>query len=89
MDKTISSETGHLGNMTYLPTSKKERVNACILATNFHTETATDSGLEVRLNPIMRDLVINMRAVKKKRSKRQKKETIAETTESVGENQPT
>jgi hypothetical protein len=89
MDKAISSETGHSGNMEDLPTSKKERVIAHILATKFHTEPATDSGLEVRLNPIMRDLVINRRAVKKKWSKRQKKETIAETVESVGENQPT
>jgi hypothetical protein len=88
MDKAISSKTGHSGNMADLPTSKKERVIAHILATKFHTEPATDSKLEVRLNPIMRDLVINRRVVKKKRSKRQKKETIAETTESVGENQP-
>jgi hypothetical protein len=88
MDKAISSETGHSSNMADLPTSKKERVIARILATKFHTEPATDSGLEVRLNPIMRDLIINRRAVKKKQSKRQKKETIAETAESVGENQP-
>jgi hypothetical protein len=88
MDKAISSKTGHSSNMADLPTSKKERVIAHILATKFHTEPATDSKLEVRLNPIMRDLVINRRVVKKKRSKRQKKETIAETTESVGENQP-
>jgi hypothetical protein len=88
MDKAISSKTGHSGNMADLPTSKKERVIVHILATKFHTEPATDSKLEVRLNPIMRDVVINRRVVKKKRSKRQKKETIAETVESVGENQP-
>jgi hypothetical protein len=88
MDKAISSETGYSGNMVDFPTSKKEKVIAHILATKFHTEPVTDSKLEVRLNPIMRDLVINRRAVKKKWSKRQKKETIAETTESVGENQP-
>jgi hypothetical protein len=89
MDQAISGETGHSSNMEDLPTSRKERVIVHILATKFHTEPATDSGLEVKLNPIMRDLVINRRAVKKKRSKRQKKETVAETTESVGENQPT
>ena len=58
MDKTISSETGHL------PMSNKERVIARILMTKFHTEPTTESGLEVRLNPIMRDLVINKRAEK-------------------------
>ena len=44
--------------------------------------------MEVRLNPIMRDLVINRGDVKKKQSKRKKKETIAEMVESVGEDQP-
>jgi hypothetical protein len=88
MDKAISSETGSSGNMVDFPTSKKERIIVHILATKFHTEPATDSKLEVRLNPIMRDLVINRGVVKKKQSKRQKKETIAEMTESVGEDQP-
>jgi hypothetical protein len=87
MDKDISNKTGHSGNMADLPASKKERVIARILATKFHTEPTTDSTLEVRLNPIMRDLVINRRAIKKKRRKRKKKETIAEMTESVKENQ--
>jgi hypothetical protein len=66
MDKAISSETGYSGNMVDLPTSKEERVIAHIIATKFHTEPATDSKLEVRLNPIMRDLVINRGVVKKK-----------------------
>jgi hypothetical protein len=88
MDKSISSETSYSGNMVDFPTSKKERVIVQILATKFHTEPATDSKLEVRLNPIMKDLVINRQVVKKKRSKRQKKETIAETAESVREDQP-
>jgi hypothetical protein len=79
MDKAISSETGYSGNMVDFPTSKEERLIAHIIVTKFHTEPATDSKLEVRLNPIMRDLVINRGVVKKKRSKRQKKETIAET----------
>ena len=73
MDEAISGKTGHSGNMADLPTSKKERVIVHILATKFHTELATDSKLEVRLNPIMRDLVINRKVVKKKCSKRQKK----------------
>jgi hypothetical protein len=87
MDKATSNETGSSGNMVDSPTSEKERVIAHIIATNFHTKPATDLKLEVRLNPIMRDLVINMRVVKKKQSKRQKKETIAEMVESVGEDQ--
>ena len=69
MDKAISNETGHSGNMEDLPTSKKERVMARILVTKFHIEPAIDSGLEVRLNPIMRDQVINRQAIKKKQSK--------------------
>jgi hypothetical protein len=88
MDQAISGETGHSSNMADLPTSRKERVIARILATKFHTEPATDSGLEVKLNPIMRDLIINRPAVKKKQSKRQRTENMPETAESIGENQP-
>jgi hypothetical protein len=88
MDQATSSETGYSGNVASLPTSSKEWEIARILATKFHTEPVIDSGLEVRLNPIMKDLVINRRAVKKKWTKRQKKEVIVETAESVGENQP-
>ena len=88
MDKTISSEIGYSSNMVDFPLSKKERVITHIIVTKFHTEPATDSKLEVRLNPIMGDLVINGGVIKKKRSKRQKKETIAEMDESVGEDQP-
>jgi hypothetical protein len=88
MDQAIPGETGHSGNVADLPTSRKEREIARILETKFHTEPATDSGLEVKLNPIMKDLIINRRVVKKKQTKRQKKEIIAETAESVGENQP-
>jgi hypothetical protein len=75
MDKAISSETGHSGNMADLPTSKKERVIGCILATKFHTELATDSGLEVRLNLIMRDLVINRRAKKRNGANERRKKS--------------
>jgi hypothetical protein len=66
MDQAISGETGHSSNMEDLPMSRKERVIVHILATKFHTEPTTKSGLEVKLNPIMRDLVINMRDAKKK-----------------------
>jgi hypothetical protein len=88
MDKDKSSETGYPGNMLEFPANKEERVFAHILETKFHTKSAIDSRLEVRLNPTMKDLVINRPATKKKRSKWQKKgESMAETAESVGENQ--
>jgi hypothetical protein len=45
MDKVVCSEIGHSSNMAGLPTSKKERAIARILATKFHTEPATDSEL--------------------------------------------
>jgi hypothetical protein len=88
MNKSKSSETSYSGNMLDFP-ANKERILAHILATKFHTELAIDSQLEVKLNPTMKDLVINKPFAKKKRSKRQKKEeSTAETAESVGENQP-
>ena len=53
------------------------------------------SGEENRLNPIMKDLIINgyagkhhARTVKRKRSKRQKTAVKTEAVESVRENQP-
>jgi hypothetical protein len=60
MDQATSSEIGYSCNVASLPTSSKEREIACILATKFHIEPVIDSGLEVRLNPIIKDLVINM-----------------------------
>ena len=62
MDKAnqaISIETGRSSNMVGLSTSKKEREIARILATKFHTELAIKPRLEARINPIMRDLIIN------------------------------
>jgi hypothetical protein len=69
MDKAKLSETGYSGNMLEFPTNKEERVLTHILATKFHTDMAIDSHLEVKLNPTMKDLVINRPAAKKKRSK--------------------
>jgi hypothetical protein len=66
VNQAISSETGHSSNMAGLSTSKKERVIVCILATKFYTEPTTDPKLEVRINPIMRDLIINRQVVKNK-----------------------
>jgi hypothetical protein len=59
MDQAISGETSHSGNMADLPMSGKEKAIARILETKFHTEPATYSGSEVKLNPIMKDLIIN------------------------------
>jgi hypothetical protein len=68
--------------------NKEERVLAHILETKFHTESSTKLWLEARLNPTIKDLVINRPATKKKRSKRHKKEeSMAEAVKSVGENQ--
>ena len=68
--------------------SGKEKAIACILETKFHIEPTTYSGSKVKQNPIMKDLIINRRAVKKKQTKRQRKEIIAGTAKSFGENQP-
>ena len=77
MDPVKSNEIIYSGNMLNFPVSTKEKVVVQILMTKFHIVPVTDSRLEIRLNPIMRDLVINRPAAKKKRSKRQKKEPIA------------
>jgi hypothetical protein len=88
MDKAKSSETGYSSNMLGFP-ANEERVLPHLLATKFHTDPVIDSRLEVRLNPIIKDLVINMPTAKKKRSKRHKKEeSTVEAAKSVGENQP-
>jgi len=66
MDPVKSNETGYSGNMLNFPVSMKEKVVAQILVTKFHTVPITNSGLEIRMNPIMRDMVINRLAAKKK-----------------------
>ena len=80
--------------MTNSSLKKREKLVARILATNFFTKPLGEPGAdkEVRLNPIMKDLIINgyigehrTRAVK---SKHQKTEVKTEVVESVGENQP-
>jgi hypothetical protein len=97
VDQAASSEPGFSTNMVNSSVKKKERLVAQILATKFHTDPATEpeADKEVRLNPIMKYLIINgyvdgryKRVVKRKRSKRQKTGIRAEVVESVGENQP-
>jgi hypothetical protein len=76
---------------------KKEKLVARLLATKFNTKPAEESeaNKEVKLNPIMKDLIINgcvdehhMGAVKRKSGERQKIEVKAEVVKSIGENQP-
>jgi hypothetical protein len=76
MDKAKSSETSYLSNILDFPASKEERVLAQILETKFHTEPATESRLEFKLNPTIKYLVINRTTAKKKRSEHHKKEEI-------------
>ena len=87
MDKAKSSETGYSSNMLGF-LANEERVPAHLLENKFHTELVIESWLEVRLNPTIKDLVINRPAINKKRSKQHKKEeSMVEAAESVGENQ--
>jgi hypothetical protein len=89
MDKAKSSETGYSSNMLSFRANKEERVLVHLLETKFHTKMVIDSRLEVKMNPIIKDLVINRPNTRKKRSKRHKKEEFTvEATKSVGENQP-
>jgi hypothetical protein len=96
-DQVASSEPEFSTNMTNSSLKKKEKLVVGILATKFHTKPLEESKAdkEVILNPIMKDLIIygyadenHMRAIKMKRSKRQKIEVKDEVVESVGENQP-
>ena len=74
--------------------SKKEKSIGWILATKFHADLATKPESEVRLNPIMRDLIINQHVEKfyqqverGKQSKWWKIGVRDEVVESIGENQ--
>ena len=66
------------------------------MATKFHTKPVEEIGAykEVRLNPIMKDLIINGYAYEhhtqdvKRKSKQQKTEVKVEVVKSIGENQP-
>jgi hypothetical protein len=77
-DPTNSSKPRYSNNMTNLLVKKKEKLVARILATKFHTKPVEEPRTykEVRLNPIIKDLIINkyeyenhMQDVKRKRSK--------------------
>jgi hypothetical protein len=91
--KTVSGTTRFSTNVPSKSISKNERWVLQILTTKFHTEPETKTESRVKLNPVMRDLVINEHAnntyhpaAKKKRSKGRGTEAKTEMIESVGEN---
>jgi hypothetical protein len=96
MDNTrqmVSSVIGFSSKVPGRSISKNERWVLHMLATKFHTEPETETESGVKLNPIMRDLVINEHtdntyhpATKKKRRKRRKSEAKTKMIESVMEN---
>jgi hypothetical protein len=95
--QVASSEPRLSTNMKNSSLKKKEKLVVWILATKFHTNPTEEPKVdkEFRLNPIMKDLMINgyidehhTRAVKRKRRKRQKIEVKDEVVESIGESQP-
>jgi hypothetical protein len=100
MDKTnqvVFNEPRFSTNMKNLSLKKKEKMVAWILAMKFHTKSTEEIEIdkEVRLNPIMKDLIIkrytdehHTQAVKRKQIKLQKTEVRAKVVERIGENQP-
>jgi hypothetical protein len=85
------------GNMTRLSSKRRKRHDAQILTTKYCAKSIgeLESGEEIRLNPIMKDLIINgyedgynTQTGRKKRKKQQKEEAKAGTVKSVEENQP-
>jgi hypothetical protein len=96
MDNTqqmVSGATGFSAKVPGKSIRKNERWVLHMLGTKFHTEPETETESGVKLNSIMRDLVINEHedntcypASKKKRRKRRKLEAKTEMIESIGEN---
>jgi hypothetical protein len=91
------NKLGNSNSMTKLSIKKKERHVVQLLATKFHTKYVDEpgSGEEIRLNPIMKYLIINgyvdghyMQAGERKRKKRRKKEAKDGTVKDVEEDQP-
>ena len=96
-DQVAFKKPGNSNTMTKLSIKKKERHVVQLLETKFLTKTADEpgSGEEIRLNPIMKDFIINgyadgyyMKTGKSKRNKQHKKETKAGMIEGTEETQP-
>ena len=60
-DPTIFSKPGNSNNMTRISSKKRERHVVQLLTTKFRAKAADEpiSGEEIRLNPIIKDLIIN------------------------------
>jgi hypothetical protein len=60
-DTTVFSKLGNSNNMTGLSSKKRKRDAVQFLTTKSCAKSAneSESGEEIRLNPIMRDLIIN------------------------------
>jgi hypothetical protein len=96
MDNICQTTSGAIGFSAKVPgrsISKNERWFLQMQATKFHTEPETETESGVRLNPVIRDLVINEHidntyhpAAKKKRRKRRKTEIKTKMIERLGEN---
>jgi hypothetical protein len=96
-DSTVFNKSGSSKNMTELSNKKRERHAAQILTTKSHAKSVDEPrlGEEIRLNPIMKDLIINgyvdgsnTQVGVSKRKKQRKEEAKAGTVKSIEENQP-
>ena len=96
-DSTFLIKSGNSKNMIELSNKKRERHAAQILTTKSHAKSVDEPrlGEEIRLNPIMKDLIINgyadgynTQAGVSKRKKQWKEEAKAGTIKSIEENQP-
>jgi hypothetical protein len=91
--QTVSGVTRFSAKVPGRSISKNEIWVLHMLATKFHTEPETETESRVKLNLVMRDLVINEHTenichltTKKKRSKRRKSEAKTKMIESIEEN---
>jgi hypothetical protein len=96
-DLVVFSEPRNSNNMTKLSSKKRERHVAQLMTTQFHSKSTdeTGSGEEIRLNPIMKDLIINgyadghcTQAGERNMKKRWKEEVKDGTIKGTEEDQP-
>jgi hypothetical protein len=96
-DSMVFSKSGSSKNMTEFSNKKRERHVAQILITKSHAKSVDEPRLseEIKLNPIMKDLIINgfadgynTQVGVSKRKKQRKERAKAGTVESIKENQP-
>jgi hypothetical protein len=94
---TFFSKLGNSNNMKKLSSKKRERHVTQLLTTKSHAKYVDElgSGEEIKLNPIMNDLIINgyadghyMKVGERKIKKLQKEEAKARTVKGTEEDQP-